>query len=99
MASGHELLGINLSGALARLLVDQGVSYYMREVENDIVWTEEVTADEEAVLHRLKKLPCTFIVSAGFLRAILPLVEAKGLATVEYSYISEPPVYETRWII
>jgi len=35
---------------LAHLLVEQGVSYYMREVENDIVWIHEITADEEAVL-------------------------------------------------
>ena len=81
---------------LAHLLVEQGVSYYMREVENDTFWTHEVTADEEAVLNRLKKLPCTFMVSADFLRAILPLVEAKGLATVEYSYISEPAIYDWR---
>jgi hypothetical protein len=54
---------------------------------NGIVWTHEVTADEETLLHRLKKLPCTFMVSADLLRAILPMVEAKGLANVEYSYI------------
>jgi len=81
---------------LAHLLVEQRVSYYMREVKNDIVWTHEVTADEEAVLHRLKKLPCTFMVSADLLRAILPLVEAKGLANVEYAYIGEPPKYDWR---
>ena len=75
---------------LAHLLVEQGVSYYMREVESGIVWTREVAADEEAVLHRLKKLPCTLMVSADLLRAILPMVEAKGLANVEYSHIGEP---------
>jgi hypothetical protein len=80
----------------AHLLVEQRVSYYMREVENDIVWTHEVTADEEAVLDRLKKLPCTFMVSADLLRVILPLVEANGLAKVEYDYIGESPKYDWR---
>jgi hypothetical protein len=36
------------------------------------------------------------MVSADLLRAILPLVEAKGFATVEYSDISGGPYYDWR---
>jgi hypothetical protein len=70
----------------ARLLVDRHVWYLVRELEHGVVWPRLAEYDEELVLHRLKKLPCTFIVMAEEMSAMLPRLKAGAIACFDYQF-------------
>jgi hypothetical protein len=70
----------------ARLLVDHHVMYLVRELEHGVVWNRVAEYDEELVLHRLKKLPCTFIVTAEQMSAMLPKLKAGAIACFDYPF-------------
>ena len=82
--------------ALAGFLRQRSVRYQFREIAHGTVWTRRVVADVEEILDRLAILPCTFLVSADDLRAILTVLQRGELARVEYSYIGDLPKYDWR---
>jgi hypothetical protein len=84
------------SRMLAQLLHQCGVGYQLRELAQGAVCTRRVAADLEEILDRLATLPCTFLVSADDLRAILPYLRRWDIAQVEYSYIGATPQYDWR---
>jgi hypothetical protein len=90
------VLEVKSPDSFARLLHQRRVGYRFREVVHGTVWTREVAAHEEEILDRLAALPCTFLVSADDLRAILPVLRRDGLARVEYRYVGTAPGYDWR---
>jgi hypothetical protein len=76
----------------ARLLVGHGVWYLLRELEHGVVWdTPFVRYDEELILRRLKELPCSFLVHASQMSAMLPALKAGAIARFDYSPLDAPP--------
>src|SRR5262249_20085677 len=80
----------------ARLLVAQQVSYLLRELEHGIVWERGVEYDEELILRRLGQLPCTFLVSADQMRALLHSLKEEAIATFDYAHAGTPRQYDWR---
>jgi hypothetical protein len=80
----------------ASLIVAEEICYLMREVESDVVWVRGVRYDKKLVLDRIKTLPCCFIVTADNLRAMLPRIRSKQIATFDYSYRGEGKKYDWR---
>lgn len=71
---------------LARLAVEEHLTYLIREVECNTVWHRWAKYDEDIVLRRIKTLPCTFIVSALELRKMMPKLRSEEIAVFEYSF-------------
>ena len=83
-------------GRFARLLVDQHVSYLIREIECNTVWERTAVYDEDLILRRTRNLPCSFPVTAVHLRAIIPDLESEGIAIFEYAHVGNPKKYDWR---
>ncbi len=90
------VLAVESPTAFAQLLRQRRVSYQLREVAHATVWTRTVAAQLGEILDRLKTLPCTFLVSAEDLRAILPILKEDEPARVEYHYVGSRPRYDWR---
>ena len=88
--------GVNNPSGFARLLVKHGVTYLVRAVEHGAVWRDSVDYDENTVLGRVKKLPCTFAMNAKQLSEMLPALRNDKLVDFDYSYIGTARKYDWR---
>lgn len=85
---------VNHPHRFAQLLVEHHLSYRMRELEHNIVWSRVVEYDEALVLRRIDELPCTFMVTADQLRALIPVLQTEGGAVFDYSHVGAPRKYD-----
>ncbi|HZF08033.1 MAG TPA: hypothetical protein VFE33_04505 [Thermoanaerobaculia bacterium] len=80
----------------AGLMVRQGVSYLVREIECGTVWERMAAYDEKTVLWRIKSLPCHFIVTVDQLRAMRSKLESERIAAFEYTHAGAQKKYDWR---
>lgn len=79
----------------AQLLVEHELTYLVRELADGVVWKTQVAYDKDTVVQRLARLPCTFVMSATQLRALLPTLP-KYIGRFDYTYIDDARKFDWR---
>jgi hypothetical protein len=76
---------------LANAIVQAGATYLFREVAHGVVWVSNIRYDTPLILSRLQVLPCTFLLPADQVRAVVLALGTPRIAEVEYSLIGSIP--------